>query len=113
MPPHAASPVTGDDRDKVAARRLVLGGRVQGVGFRPFVHRLATQLGLKGDVRNLSGQVVIQVEGNSAALDAFEAGLLRDCPPLSRPVFESTHSDSVRGFETFRIAESKIGRAHV
>ncbi len=107
VPPHAASPVPGDDRDGIAARRLVLSGRVQGVGFRPFVHRLATQLGLKGDVRNLSGQVVIQVEGNSAALDAFEAGLLRDCPPLSRPVFESTHSDSVRGFDAFRIAESR------
>ena len=70
-PPTVAEPVANDGRDEVAARLLVLGGPVQGVGFRPFVHRLATQLHLKGDVRNLSGQVVIRVEGDASALAAF------------------------------------------
>lgn len=106
-PPTVADPVANDGCDEVAARLLILGGRVQGVGFRPFVHRLATQLHLKGDVRNLSGQVVIRVEGDASALAAFEARLLRDCPPLSRPILESVRADSVRGVETFLIAASR------
>jgi len=43
-------------------------GRVQGVGFRPFVSRIAKEYGLSGWVRNRSGQVEIQVEGSQNAL---------------------------------------------
>lgn len=58
-------------------------GTVQGVGFRPFVHRLATGLGLDGWVRNIDGHVIVAAAGPSAALDAFVAGLRRDPPPLA------------------------------
>lgn len=106
-PPIVTDPVEGERRDEIAARSLVLSGRVQGVGFRPFVYRLATGLCLKGEVRNLSGQVIIHAEGKASALDEFENSLLRDAPPLSRPVLANARVASVRGFDSFRIEESR------
>jgi hydrogenase maturation protein HypF len=67
------------------ARRLTVAGQVQGVGFRPFVYRLATRHHLSGWVQNRSGQVEILVQGTSAALDAFARGLLEQAPPLAKP----------------------------
>ncbi|MBO4269565.1 carbamoyltransferase HypF [Microbispora triticiradicis] len=58
-----------------AAWRVEVRGVVQGVGFRPFVYRLATHLGLRGDVRNTGGHVTITVAGASSQLEAFVAGL--------------------------------------
>lgn len=46
-------------------RRFTVTGVVQGVGFRPFVHRIATELGLTGFVGNDSGSVFIEVQGLS------------------------------------------------
>jgi hydrogenase maturation protein HypF len=65
-------------------RRFVVRGLVQGVGFRPFVHALATELGLAGSVRNDTGGVVIEVEGPAAGLDRFAHRLRTDAPPLAQ-----------------------------
>jgi acylphosphatase len=55
------------------ARRFVISGRVQGVGFRFFAERLASDEGLHGWVRNLpDGRVEISAEGDVDALDRFE-----------------------------------------
>jgi hydrogenase maturation protein HypF len=59
-------------------------GVVQGVGFRPFVQRLAIRHGLAGWVRNAAGEVQIRAEGPPAALDAFVASLRADVPVLAR-----------------------------
>jgi len=59
-------------------------GVVQGVGFRPHVHALATRLGLTGSVQNRTGDVWIEIEGDLAALDRFSAELERSPPPLAR-----------------------------
>lgn len=59
-------------------------GVVQGVGFRPFVHRLATRHDLAGWVRNEAGDVEIAIEGSPEALEAFLLDLTRDAPPLAR-----------------------------
>ncbi|MBP1705217.1 MAG: hypF, partial [Chloroflexi bacterium] len=59
-------------------------GVVQGVGFRPFVWRLATELGLGGRVRNTAGRVEVEVVGSAAALDAFVRRLRTDAPPRAR-----------------------------
>ncbi|UCG33829.1 MAG: acylphosphatase, partial [Phycisphaerales bacterium] len=58
--------------ESVVRRRLELRGQVQGVGFRPFVYRLACSFGLGGYVANDSNGAVIEVEGRAADLTGFE-----------------------------------------
>ena len=66
------------------AVRIRLTGRVQGVGFRWFVRRVAQDLGLTGKVRNLSdGSVEVEAAGPPERLDAFRERL-RQGPPGSR-----------------------------
>ena len=62
---------------------LQVNGIVQGVGFRPFVYRLAVGYGLKGSIRNTASGVLIEVQGIPALLDEFARRLLNDRPPLS------------------------------
>ncbi|GAA2852796.1 carbamoyltransferase HypF [Nonomuraea rubra] len=59
-------------------------GIVQGVGFRPFVHRLATAIGIRGQVRNAGGHVVISATGPPASLEAFVSGLRTQPPSAAR-----------------------------
>jgi len=88
------------------ARRLSVGGRVQGVGFRPFVYRLAGALGVAGWVQNASGHVLIHVEGPQAALDDFTARLIADAPPLARPEIAACEDAAPAGLADFDIAAS-------
>ncbi len=60
---------------------IALAGAVQGVGFRPFVWRLAQQAGLAGSVRNTGGGVLIEAEGPAPALSRFLDRLAIDAPP--------------------------------
>lgn len=68
----------------IIARRWRLRGQVQGVGFRPFVYRLARRRGLVGEVRNDCGGLMVIAQGPVAALEAFGAELLADCPAAAR-----------------------------
>lgn len=63
---------------------LQVAGLVQGVGFRPFVARLASELGLGGFVGNDSARVFLEVEGPVPALDEFCRRLVGEAPPLAR-----------------------------
>lgn len=67
-------------------RRVVVTvhGIVQGVGFRPFVYRLAHEFGVLGDVRNVGGQVVARLQGDSAAIAGLVAALRESPPPSAR-----------------------------
>ncbi len=65
-------------------RRWAIGGQVQGVGFRPFVYRLATQLQLTGWVANNSTGVVIEAQGLPTDLARFAQDLRCEVPPLAR-----------------------------
>jgi hydrogenase maturation protein HypF len=67
------------------ARFITISGRVQGVGFRPFVYRLAHQHGISGWVRNVSGAVEIHAEGELPQLLRFSDALIEQAPPLSAP----------------------------
>lgn len=91
----------------VDARRVVIVGRVQGVGFRPFVYNLASSLSVRGWVRNGAGQVEIHAEAPSAILDRFERELTLRSPPLSR--IDRVRSDrcAVEGATRFQIVESR------
>ncbi len=68
---------------KVVSVRLKVYGRVQGVGFRPFVYRLATALNLKGYVLNSSGSVEILLQGERENIEEFQKRLIKESPPLS------------------------------
>ena len=63
--------------------RITLGGAVQGVGFRPFVYRLATEMSLTGWVLNSSSGLVVEVEGAEDALRRFEERIERERPAVS------------------------------
>ena len=68
----------------VHRKRLLVQGVVQGVGFRPFVYRIATKNRLGGSVRNRSDAgVEIFVEGEIDSIEAFILQLERDLPPLA------------------------------
>ncbi len=64
-------------------RRVTVTGVVQGVGFRPFVHRVATELGLTGFVGNDSAAVFIEVQGTGEAVQTFDRRLRSETPPLA------------------------------
>ncbi|MEO1063345.1 MAG: acylphosphatase, partial [Actinomycetota bacterium] len=89
-------------------RRLVVTGVVQGVGFRPFVHRVADRLGLAGHVGNDSTSVTIEVEGPEAAVDELVRCLAAEAPPLAR--IERIDEARLEPVEErgFRIVESEV-----
>ncbi len=69
---------------EVVRRRYAVTGVVQGVGFRPFVHRIAAELGLSGFVGNAAGEVFVEVQGGRDAVTAFAERLVGQAPPLAR-----------------------------
>ena len=89
------------------ARRLRITGVVQGVGFRPFVHRLAVRHGLAGLVRNVGGEVEIAIEGPERALTAFLEAIRSEAPPLSRIESVAVDAAAPRSVSGFRIAQSR------
>jgi len=80
----AGAPAAPARRRQAVRRRLDVCGRVQGVGFRPFVYRLASELHLGGFVGNDAQGAFIEVEGPPLAIEAFVARLPAEAPPLAR-----------------------------
>ena len=96
-----------DGAAETAARRIVVGGRVQGVGFRPFVYRKARGFDLTGWVRNGAGQVLIHVEGGARRISSgSNARLQREAPPLAKPHVASSDEVIIEGVADFRILSS-------
>lgn len=81
-------------------------GVVQGVGFRPFVHRLAARHRLDGWVRNTAGSVEIAVEGPPVELEAFLRELAAEAPPLARIEAIEQHECVAAGRAGFAILAS-------
>ncbi|HEC09576.1 MAG TPA: carbamoyltransferase HypF, partial [Acidimicrobiales bacterium] len=98
-----------DTRERLA---LDVRGVVQGVGFRPFVYRLARELGLAGHVGNDSARVFIEVEGPGGAVYEFVARLQTDAPPLSRIETVATRPVPVVGETEFAIRPSEVRAGH-
>ncbi len=103
------SSTSGPMRPPAGARRWILGGRVQAVGFRPFVYRLALRHGLSGWVRNQAGQVEILAQGANSALDAFAKELLSAAPPLARPEMLLSEDTEPATHAGFAIIDSAAG----
>ncbi|MFM9860675.1 carbamoyltransferase HypF [Pseudoxanthobacter sp. M-2] len=92
------------------ATEIRVRGLVQGVGFRPTVWRLATGLGLTGEVLNDAEGVLIRIGGDAAAADRLVERLIADCPPLARiDALEIRAAADTTSTGAFRIADSGGG----
>lgn len=94
---------------QVAARRVVVEGVVQGVGFRPFVFGLAARHGVAGWVRNTDAGVELTLEGAPEAIDAFLAGLAAQAPPLACIDAVRVEPATPAGYAAFEIRGSRGG----
>jgi len=86
--------------------RISVRGVVQGVGFRPFIYQLATRHNLRGWVRNTSGDVKIEVEGEGGDIEKFLKGLRDETPPAARIEEITAAAGSTAGYKKFEILES-------
>lgn len=98
----------------IVAKKIVLSGKVQGVGFRPFIFLLAEQYQLGGWVKNAMGLVEIHAQGEASCLRDFIADITLKKPPLAEPVIESETSVECEPFDNFTILPSdQNGEAHI
>lgn len=93
-------------------RRLRVTGRVQGVGFRPCVYRLACRLGLTGFVGNDAKGVFVEVEGTPDQVDRFVSELPDSVPDLAQIVRIQVTSAETAGDRDFRIVASRDDAVH-
>lgn len=94
-------------------RAIAIYGTVQGVGFRPYVHELASRLSLDGFVRNQAGAVQIEVEGETEPLDQFLEQLTKAPPPLARIEQVLWRHQIPRGNRGFEICASESGHGPI
>jgi len=96
----------------IVCQNIRVSGVVQGVGFRPFVWRLARELGLAGWVRNDSRGVEIEVRGAAAKVRSLTERLEQEAPPLARinSVVSRETAPAYPG-DDFVIIDSRSGRA--
>lgn len=88
--------------------KITIHGIVQGVGFRPFVHRFVLQYGLRGYIKNTSSGVELELEGERKLLERFAAQLPEKAPKLAViDRLETEFSTELKGFEGFEIRSSK------
>src|SRR6266496_5210629 len=90
-------------------RRIEVSGIVQGVGFRPYVYRLATDRHLSGSITNTSSGVTIEVQGPQASIDDFVRRLPQEAPPLARITDVSVCDMQRNGDCKFHIIASRRG----
>lgn len=93
---------------EIQRRQVAVRGVVQGVGFRPFVYRLAIEEGLAGLIGNDTDGVTIEVEGPSTSLDSFLARLRSEPPPLARIDSIAVRDIAPTGDTGFRIVASEV-----
>ncbi len=93
--------------------KWIITGGVQGVGFRPFVYRAALSAQVTGQVSNTPEGVLIEVQGDDCALQAFEEAFAANIPPLARIVtWERGTADPLPDEDAFRIVKSTGGHGH-
>jgi hydrogenase maturation protein HypF len=94
-------------------QRFTITGQVQGVGFRPFVYRIALDHGVTGSVNNSSAGVLIEVQGDAGQVGGFAEDLTGKLPPLARIVtLDFEELDAVDFEDGFIILESTKSAGH-
>lgn len=92
---------------KAKAKKVTIAGRVQGIGFRPFIYRLAHSLGLKGWVRNTQTGVIIEIAGPEEKLQEFLERLSPQAPPLAHIERIETKEIIPASYQDFTIEVSR------
>ena len=99
--------------EKVQTKRIRVTGVVQGVGFRPFVSRLARRLGLNGSVANMGSYVEIFLQGDPEKIAEFAIALEREAPPRADILQIVSNDVAAPPQADFRIAESGFDRSDI
>jgi hydrogenase maturation protein HypF len=86
---------------------ITLSGIVQGVGFRVFVHGLATEVGLTGFVRNDGSDVVMEVEGPAEAIEQFRRRVVTEGPRRAKVDKIDAQAIELKGSKGFGIQPSR------
>ncbi len=89
-----------------AALKIHIKGLVQGVGFRPFIYRLATEFDLKGSVENRNDGVIIFIEGLKNNVNGFLKSIENEAPQASNINSITSKTCSVNNYKDFRIIKS-------
>ena len=92
-------------------RKVSVCGIVQGVGFRPYVYRLATENQLMGTISNTASGVSIEIQGPQEWVDKFLQRLSHEAPPLARITNVLVRDISTSDDREFRIIDSRVGEA--
>jgi len=91
----------------LTGKRIRVFGVVQGVGFRPFIYRLAKEYNLKGWVLNTSSSVEIEVEGEKESIERFISDIKTKAPPVARIERIEVEDSVPNNYRDFLIKESK------
>lgn len=92
-----------------AAYQIKITGRVQGVGFRPFIYRIAHQHNICGWVQNRQGEVLIHAEGTPSNIENFINSIAQSAPSISRPTIHPRQQVNLEPFTQFSIRQSATG----
>ncbi|MGD8927246.1 MAG: carbamoyltransferase HypF [Thioalkalispiraceae bacterium] len=98
--------------DTICCYEIRLAGRVQAVGFRPFVYRLAKQHKINGEVSNSGGEVYIVAQGDKEKISEFIQALIDDAPEISQPRLVSSQAVALQDITSFRIKPSSSARSN-
>ena len=95
------------NKEVIKRLRYLFAGIVQGVGFRPFIYRLAVRHGLAGFVQNRPDGVLAEVEGTQSAIDSFFSSVTQELPPLANLTSVACSEITVAGDAKFQITVSE------
>ena len=104
----AKDTLPGREQHEVQRRGVLVCGVVQGVGFRPFVYRLAAEESLAGFIGNDTDGVTIEIEGPARQVDTFLQRLRAETPPLARIDSVAVREMAAFGEVGFRIITSQV-----
>ena len=97
-----------DENPQLVRRGVLVRGVVQGVGFRPFVYRLAMEERLSGFVGNDTDGVTLEIEGSAVRVDVFLTRLRAEAPPLARIDSVTVRELGAKGGAEFHIVASEV-----